>query len=297
MIGKFISKFIGKFIGGSTIHRAIENINHTPYIPIFDYAREAARNKNDTYNYVYRISQDIPYMYGGLALKYSSFNCQKSMRYIIKTAQLNPNIEAIYLDAECNKYHEIEQKIYDKLLRIYNRDHLYLYKTYQMYRRDSMEILVNDINNSNYQHLGIKLVRGAYLEKDRKSKCLFSTKEQTDQQYNLALQYVLETIYSKNKKIKLLVATHNNKSIDLVLNHKKNTSQLESRLASRLASQLASQIEFAQLLGMNDTASKQIYERGYKVYKYVPYGSYLETYPYLMRRFYENYQILQYIVK
>lgn len=284
MIGKFISKFIG----GSTIHRAIENINHTPYIPIFDYAREAARNKNDTYNYVYRISQDIPYMYGGLALKYSSFNCQKSMRYIIKTAQLNPNIEAIYLDAECNKYHEIEQKIYDKLLRIYNRDHLYLYKTYQMYRRDSMEILVNDINNSNYPYLGIKLVRGAYLEKDRKSNCLFSTKEQTDQQYNLALQYVLEHINMKNKdkKIKLLVATHNNKSIDLVLNHKKNTSQLAF-----------AQLAFAQLLGMNDTVSKQIYERGYKVYKYVPYGSYLETYPYLMRRFYENYQILQHIVK
>ena len=280
---------IGKFIGGSTIHRAIENIsqhaiiNHTPYIPIFDYAREAASNKTDTYNYVYRISQDIPYMYGGLALKYSSFNCQKSMRYIIKTAQLNPNITAIYLDAECNKYHEIEQKIYDKLLRIYNRDHLYLYKTYQMYRRDSMEILVNDINNSRSipTYLGIKLVRGAYLEKDRKSNRLFATKEQTDQQYNLALEYVLEQICTKNN-IKLLVATHNNKSIDLVLNKK-------------IEFELNKKIEFAQLFGMNNKAGKLIHESGYKVNKYVPYGLYLETYPYLMRRFYENYNILNHM--
>ena len=286
-----IGKFIGRFIGGSTIHRAIDNIskhatiNQTPFIPIFDYAKEESRNKNDTYNYVYRISQDIPYMYGGLALKYSSFNCQKSMRYIIKTAQLNPKITAIYLDAECNKYHEIEQKIYDKLLRIYNRNGVYLYKTYQMYRRDSMETLVNDISNSIsiQTYLGIKLVRGAYLEKDRKTGVLFDTKEQTDQQYNLALEYVLEQI-NTNSHLKLLVATHNNKSIDLVLNKKNILDK-------------ARQIEFAQLLGMNDSASKLINESGYKVYKYVPYGSYLETYPYLMRRFYENSQILQYMCR
>jgi proline dehydrogenase len=285
---------IGKFIGGLTIHRAIENIskNAIPYIPIFDYAKESASNKTDTYNYVYRISQDIPYMYGGLALKYSSFNCQKSMRYIIKTAQLNPKITAIYLDAECNKYNEIEQKIYDKLLRIYNRDRVYLYKTYQMYRRDSMETLVNDINISRSIpiHLGIKLVRGAYLEKDKKTGVLFDTKEQTDQQYNLALEYVLEQI-NTNSHLKLLVATHNNKSIDLVLNKKILLArQIEFARQAR-------QIEFAQLLGMNDKASKLIHENGYKVYKYVPYGSYLETYPYLMRRFYENYQILQHMLR
>jgi len=293
-----IGKFIGRFIGGSTIHRTIDNIskhatiNQTPFIPIFDYAKEESRNKTDTYNYVYRISQDIPYMYGGLALKYSSFNCQKSMRYIIKTAQLNPKITAIYLDAECNKYHEIEQKIYDKLLRIYNRNGVYLYKTYQMYRRDSMETLVNDINISRsiQTYLGIKLVRGAYLEKDRKTGVLFDTKEQTDQQYNLALEYVLEQI-NTNSHLKLLVATHNNQSIDLVLNKELNKKTLHN------SHYISPQIEFAQLLGMNDSASRLINEKGYKVYKYVPYGSYLETYPYLMRRLYENYQIMQYIVR
>jgi hypothetical protein len=43
-----------------------------------------------------------------------------------------------------------------------------------------------------------------------------------------------------------------------------------------------------------DEYGEKLLNSGFTVYKYAPYGSFIETYPYLLRRLYENYDVLKY---
>jgi hypothetical protein len=262
-----------KFIGGTSIHSAISNIKRLPYQPIFDYAKESAISQQDAYNYRCKMENDIKYMYGAMALKYSSFRNDYDINYIMKRIIRNKLITRVYLDAEQDEYHAVENKLYASLLSKYNSDHVYLYKTYQMYRQDAMYELISDIKA--HPFLGIKLVRGAYMHKDK--SIIHKTKEDTDEAYNMAVRYVLAQM--KKRPIKVTIATHNDESIKIAVNLSPDKNRLD----------------FAQLLGMNDQASYKLYKSGYTVYKYVPYGSFMDTYSYLVRRLYENYRILQYI--
>jgi hypothetical protein len=109
---------------------------------------------------------------------------------------------------------------------------------------------------------------------------LWESKEETDASYNAGLAYVLEC---KTKKVPLLLATHNDYSIQ-------KSMELSMRYDNK-------NVQYAQLLGMNDRASRMLHERGLVVHKYVPYGSLMETYPYLIRRLYENVDVLKHIRK
>lgn len=262
-----------KFIGGTTIHSAIKNITKLPYQPIFDYAKESAISQQAAYRYRCKMENDIKYMYGAMALKYSSFGNEYDINYIMKRIIRNKLITRVYLDAEQDQYHAIENKLYASLLSKYNSDYVYLYKTYQMYRQDAMYELISDIKA--HPFLGIKLVRGAYMHQDR--HIIYKTKEDTDEAYNMAVRYVLAQM--KKRPIKVTIATHNDESIKIGADLSPDRKR----------------VEFAQLLGMNDRVSYKLYKSGYTVYKYVPYGSYMDMYPYLVRRLYENYDILKYI--
>jgi hypothetical protein len=198
-----------KFIGGVTIHSAIKNIKQLPYQPIFDYAKEAAISEREAYNYRCKIVKDIKYMYGAVALKYSSFGNEYDIKYVLRHIYYNKNIRRVYLDAEQDKYHAVENKIYDILLSKYNKDHVYLYKTYQMYRQDAMYELIADVKT--YPHLGVKLVRGAYMHQDK--QIIHTTKEETDEAYNMAIRYLIAQM--KKRPIKLTIATHNDESIKI----------------------------------------------------------------------------------
>ena len=79
----------------------------------------------------------------------------------------------------------------------------------------------------------------------------------------------------------MICATHNVRSILLTKKLIKD-NQLDN-------------VEFAQLLGMSDSITDVLQKKGYKVYKYLPYGHFHESIPYLLRRLYENYPMIQYI--
>ena len=267
-----------KYIGGLNIRSAIRRMQELPYVPIYDYARESSANIKEAEEYSQRICKDAQNLRdnSAFALKVSSFMGESKLINNTVKELLNHTKE-IFLDAENNQYHSVEKEIYDGLIRKYNKDMIIMYKTYQMYRCDSMVELMEDMEK--YEHLGIKLVRGAYFEQDIDKGVLYKDKQRTDDNYNGAIRYIIQQIKNKHN-IKVVFATHNDASINLSL---------------KMGKGLHEKISYAQLLDMNDTASKKLVDIGEKVYKYVPYGGVIETMPYLMRRFYENRDIMKFM--
>ena len=139
-----------------------------------------------------------------------------------------------------------------------------------MYRKDSYDIFKNDLDNFKDIHLGIKLVRGAYYNTDKNRNVLFSNKEKTDESFNNAIR-LFNSKY--NKKHHLVVASHNKKSLELLDDYTHPN------------------IAIAHLMGFSDVISIEKTKK-YKVYKYLPFGNYKDTFPYLIRRLYENYPLL-----
>ena len=163
----------------------------------------------------------------------------------------------------------------------HNKDQVWVYKTYQMYRIDSFEILKHDFlrrNIKNDYYLGIKLVRGAYLNQDRKHNIIFETKAETDANYNEGLEYFSINSLEKDD---LILATHNKYSIEKSLYLKEKNKM--------------NNIKYSQLLGMSYNLSLSLVEKNQTVFKYLPYGNLRDSIPYLTRRLYENYDMLKYL--
>ena len=169
------------------------------------------------------------------------------------------------------------------MMEKFNKNEVIIYNTFQMYRVDMLGNLSKAIKSAKDQHysLGVKLVRGAYLEKERQrsheenySEPLHKSKHDTDRDFNAAVDLCLQNL----ETVYFCVGTHNEEScihlcdkmnaMGIVNNHK--------------------QIHFAQLLGMSDNISYNLAHFGYNVAKYVPYGPVEAVMPYLFRRAEEN---------
>ena len=185
----------------------------------------------------------------------------------------------LLIDAENYKIQEDIYDISDKFIKHYNKNQVNIYKTYQLYRNDSLNVLKQDMFCERDYFLGFKLVRGAYYNEDKKHNILFDTIEETHENYNNGIDLFFN--HSKPQD-NLLCATHNEDSvlhtIELLKTHK------------------TKQVHFAQLMGMSDQLSNKI-SKEHNVFKYVPYGDFQDTLPYLIRRLYENYPMLLNIFK
>jgi proline dehydrogenase len=153
----------------------------------------------------------------------------------------------------------------------------------QLYRHDRLEFIrrnLFDAQTNNY-YLGLKLVRGAYMEKERARaeangypSPIQPDKAACDKDYNDALAFLLDNLES----MALVAGSHNEESSMLLaeLIEKKGIDKRDKR------------VYFAQLLGMSDHISYNLSNAGYNVAKYVPYGPIHEVMPYLLRRANEN---------
>jgi proline dehydrogenase len=189
----------------------------------------------------------------------------------------------IMIDAEDSWY----QKAIDDVARLmsekYNREKAIVYNTLQMYQHDRLAFLEQahtDALEKNY-YLGIKFVRGAYMEKERERAVekgypspIYPDKEATDRAYNEALSYSIRRI----GRISVFNATHNEHSSGYMteLMEKEGLEKHDSRCW------------YSQLLGMSDHISFALGKAGYNVAKYVPYGPVRNVMPYLLRRAQEN---------
>ena len=172
--------------------------------------------------------------------------------------------------------------IYQVTMDTYNsKENKVFYKTLQMYRNDSLRYFYEDINNFIKENkYALKLVRGAYISTDSKYNILHKSKNNTDTDYNNLIK-----LYFKNletyKNNELLIATHNKISYDLACKLINENKSIEK------------QIYFATLLGMGDNICYD--NTNYNKLKYVPYGPFFETTPYLFRRLVENKDLIKYI--
>lgn len=189
----------------------------------------------------------------------------------------------IFIDAEESWIQNSIDFLVNELMRNYNQEKVLVYNTLQMYRWDRLEYLQDchkTAKQNNYL-LGFKLVRGAYMEKEREraQKLSYSSpiqkdKASSDKDYNLALEYCNNNIDS----IAICAGTHNEKS-SLFLSELMSKNNIENKHPH---------VYFSQLLGMSDHISFNLSDLGYNVAKYVPYGPVKDVIPYLIRRAQEN---------
>ena len=169
------------------------------------------------------------------------------------------------------------------MMRKYNKDEALIYNTVQLYRSDKLTYILNLHNKAKKEKfkLGLKLVRGAYMEKERnraKIKQYTSpiniNKKKSDDDFNTASKYCIDHI----DMISICVGTHNEESTKLIID-----LMLEKKILNN-----DSRIYFSQLLGMSDNISFYLGHFNYNIAKYVPYGPVKKVLPYLIRRAEEN---------
>ncbi|MFL2629783.1 MAG: proline dehydrogenase family protein [Flavobacteriaceae bacterium] len=188
----------------------------------------------------------------------------------------------LLIDAEESWIQNSIDILTEKLMEKYNKKKVIVYTTIQMYRKDRYDYLVNLYRKALKKKfkIGVKLVRGAYIEKElNRSKLLgydnpiYSTKEETDKSFNNAVNFILKRL----QYFSIFLATHNEKSIYNVIKfmNKNNISK-------------KSEIYFSQLYGMGDNITFNLAHLNYKVVKYLPYGPIRDVIPYLIRRAQEN---------
>lgn len=189
----------------------------------------------------------------------------------------------IFIDAEETWIQDIIDDMALDMMRKYNKEKVIIYNTAQLYRWDRVDYLkeLKSIAEKESFYIGMKLVRGAYIEKEREraeemgyKDPMQKDKESTDKDFNLSLKYCIEHI----DRISICCGSHNEESslylVELMQKH--NISVDDDR------------IYFAQLLGMSDHISMNLSTSRYNVAKYVPYGPVKDVTPYLIRRAQEN---------
>ena len=170
-----------------------------------------------------------------------------------------------------------------EMMQQFNREKAIVLNTVQLYRHDRLAFLREEAEHakSNGYHLGVKLVRGAYMEKERERAKernypdpISADKAAVDRDYNEALRFCVDHL----DHISIVAGTHNETS----------TLLLAKLMQERGIARNDKRIHFGQLLGMSDNISYNMAAAGYNVVKYVPYGPVSKVMPYLIRRAAEN---------
>lgn len=165
----------------------------------------------------------------------------------------------------------------------YNREKAIVFNTLQLYRHNRLSFLKDSLTAASERKfiLGTKLVRGAYMEKERLRASengypspIHLNKEATDRDFNEAVKFSINNI----SQISLIVASHNEQSNLL-------TTQL---MDEKGLTHNHPNIHFSQLFGMSDNITFNLAKAGFSVSKYLPFGPIKDVIPYLMRRAEEN---------
>ncbi len=190
---------------------------------------------------------------------------------------------SVFIDAEESWIQDAIDHLANLMMRRYNRERVVVYNTHQMYRSDRLQYLMDSYEEARREGylLGAKLVRGAYMEKERERaeamgypSPIHINKEATDHAFDTGIEFCLEhyeTIASCN-------ASHNLASTAL------QVKLIEEKGLPRNHEHL----RFCQLYGMSDNLTFNLADAGYNAAKYMVYGQVREVLPYLIRRAEEN---------
>ncbi len=190
---------------------------------------------------------------------------------------------SLFFDAEESWIQNTLDHLVTKMMRRYNKEKAIVYNTFQMYRKDRLQFLIHSFNDAEERgyFLGAKLVRGAYMEKerDRAAKMGYASpinpnRKATNDSFNMAVRFCIDNY----EKIASCNASHNEFS------NKLQVRLMEDKDIPKDHPHLM----FSQLYGMSDNLTFNLARAGYHVSKYIPYGPVKEVVPYLIRRAEEN---------
>lgn len=205
----------------------------------------------------------------------------KRMEKIISAAA--DNKVGVLVDAEETWIQDPVDALTMQMMEKYNRNRVVVYNTIQLYRHDRLQFLKDSFAEAQTKNfiLGAKLVRGAYMEKERKraeemnyASPIQPDKASSDRDYNAGVEFCLNHI----DQIALIVASHN---------------EYSNLRATQLLDEMKiphnhPHVHFSQLYGMSDNITFNLARAGFAVSKYLPFGPIGDVVPYLMRRAQEN---------
>lgn len=192
------------------------------------------------------------------------------------------NVEVL-IDAEESWMQDAADELVENMMMRYNKNNVIVFNTLQTYRWDRLDYLKNIHKRSQKLKfkIGFKIVRGAYMEKERKrafehgyESPICINKPATDKSFNESMIYILKNI----EDFGLFIGTHNEESTYLALKEMKSLGINNND----------NSIWFGQLYGMSDHISFNLAQAGYNVAKYLPFGPVKDVMPYLIRRAEEN---------
>jgi len=189
----------------------------------------------------------------------------------------------VLVDAEETWIQDPVDALTMQMMERFNKSKVVVYNTIQLYRHDRLQFFKDSLAEAQKNNfiLGVKLVRGAYMEKERRRATAMNypspiqhDKESTDNDYNAAIEFSMEQL----DKLFVIVASHNEYS-------NLNATQL---LQQKNLPLNHSHVHYSQLLGMSDNITFNLAKAGCSVSKYLPFGPLKDVVPYLMRRAQEN---------
>ena len=189
----------------------------------------------------------------------------------------------ILIDAEETWIQDPIDRLAIELMGVYNKEKVVVYNTYQLYRHDRLHFLKisHQLAVEGNFLLGVKLVRGAYMEKEREralamnyTSPIHHDKNATDIDFDAAALYCIQN----KENISLILASHNEQS----------NLNIVTKMQELGMSNNDNKVHFSQLFGMSDHISFNMALENYNVSKYLPFGPIQDVIPYLMRRAQEN---------
>jgi proline dehydrogenase len=307
------STIFKQFCGGETLEEAdvtAQKLNQFGVDVIMDYGVEGKSDESvfdatvDDFIKTINFSKDKKYI-PFISMKITGF-CRFELLEMVQegktlSTELQQEFERVWtrVDKICKQAHDcnkmilidaeeswIQQPIDDlanAMMERYNKERVVVFNTFQLYCHDRFDYLKTSFNLAQQKNflLGAKLVRGAYMEKERARAAqlnyaspIQADKASTDNDYNLAVEFCLNNI----PIISVFIGTHNDNSCLLA------TQKMEQLSISKNTNN----VHFSQLFGMSDNISFNLAKEGYNVSKYLPYGPVEDVIPYLMRRAQEN---------
>ena len=190
---------------------------------------------------------------------------------------------ALLIDGEESWMQDAADDLVTEMMRKYNKEKAIVFNTLQLYRWDRLDYLkkLHEQAKAEGFYIGMKLVRGAYMEKENKRAeekgyptPICESKEATDNNYDKTVAYMMEHL----DKMAIFAGTHNELS----------SYKLMELMEAKGVLKNDNRIWFGQLYGMSDNISYNLAAHGYNVAKYLPFGPVRDVMPYLIRRAEEN---------
>ena len=190
---------------------------------------------------------------------------------------------SLLIDAEESWMQDAADQLVEEMMRKYNKEKAVVFNTLQMYRWDRLDYLKELQKRANKDgfRIGMKVVRGAYMEKENEraeekgyKSPICASKQETDCNFDNAVAYILNHLDT----VSIFAGTHNEDS----------SYKLMRLLAEKGIANNDNRVWFGQLYGMSDHISFNLAAKDYNVAKYLPFGPVRDVMPYLIRRAEEN---------